>query len=153
MTIISNPVTGPVIGQPISPNFGVQFSGAPPANPVTPLQSGVPLLVQASNGSVPINQLVNTINGVSAGGDPSKGGDPCTISQILSNGNGAETARGASVLPNGANNQQVFVGGIATAQSSLVTGPTAADTSNLTECPVSAATLCQNVALFPQYGG
>lgn len=154
MTQFGNPVSGLVVGQPISPNFSQQNSGAVSgAAPITQLPTGTPLLVQASNGSVPLNQLVNTINGVSASGNPFTGGDPCTIAQVLSNGNGSETARGASTALNGANAQQVFVDGIASAIGPSATGPTADNTSSLTECPVSAATLCPNVVLFPHFGG
>lgn len=153
MTTIANPVTGPVLGQPISPSFGQQFAGTQAVGaPITQLPTGTPLLVQVSTGAVPMNQLVNTINGVSTGGNPVTG-DPCTIAQALSNGNGAETARGVSVAANGAASQQIFVDNITDRAAVLSNGPAPTDTSSLTECPVAASTLCQNVALYPQFGG
>lgn len=139
---------GVVAGQPMSPSFGAQ-NGAQGAGAVgVQLPAGMPLLVAASLGLIPANCLVNTVNSVSPGGNPAViGSDPCSVMQLLSDGNGSETARGASTAPNGAINQQIFSDGFG-GPAQVGNGSIPKNTSALTECPVSGATLCQTVALF-----
>jgi len=108
-----------------------------------------------SRGLVPMNALVNTVNGVSVGGAVNViGSDPATVGQTFSNGNGSETCRGTNIGPNGAVNQQIFVDGIATAIGASATGPAATNTASLVEAPVTSATTTANVALIAnQFGG
>lgn len=151
MTLYGNGNNAP-IGGPMSP-----FQGTTPGiagGATQQLPAGMSLLEAMSRGYVSRNALVNTVNAVSAGGDPSKGGDPATIDQMLSNGNGAQTCRGASIAPAGAINTQIFVDGIASANAALSTGPAPTDSASLVEAPTSAATIASNVAVFAnQFGG
>jgi hypothetical protein len=152
MTIISNPVSGPVVGQPVSPFFGQQFGpGLTPANSVVALPAGVTALEAAARGSLPRNAILSAVNGVGPGRDINS--DPLTVDQAISNGNGNQTTRGASLTPAGAINTQIFVDGIGSANAALSTGPAPTDTAALTEAPVSAATLGSNLGLSGGYGG
>lgn len=153
MTLFRN-TDGIVAGQPINPNFGAANGVVAPGAATVQLPAGMPLLVAASLGLVPANCLVNTVNGVSPGGNPAVvGSDPATVAQLITNGNGSETGRGASTAPNGAIDQQIFADGFVAA-SAAGNGATPKNTSALTECPVAGTTLCQNVALFAgQFGG
>jgi hypothetical protein len=158
---------GIVIGQPMSPFFGaqngIQGAGGPMiSQPTTaPVAGGMQAtgvqmstLEQMSRGLIPLNALVNTVNGVSVGGAVNViGSDPSTVAQTFSNGNGQETCRGVSVGPNGAVNQQIMVDGYSY-PAQLSTGATAKNTSSLVEAPAAASTTTANVALIAnQFGG
>ena len=140
-----------VIGQPISPFFGqqqnVRYTGAPviPSPNASP-NSGpqVTLLASVSNGSLPRNALVTTVEGVNAASTP--------VDDLMSNGAGPQVNEGAAIpgangnpSGNGAINQQIFVDGIFTANAALSTGPVPTDIETLTSCPVSGATVVSNV--------
>lgn len=148
---------GVVTGQPISPHFGAQNGASQPGGPITQLPSGMPMFEACSRGLVPINALINSINGVGVGvgnAPATVGFNPVTVSETLSSGTGPNTPTGASSAPNGANDQQGFVEGIASVVATEANGPTAVDTSSLTQSPVSGATLLQNVVLVAQgFGG
>jgi hypothetical protein len=150
MTLYGNGNNAP-IGGPMSP-----FQGTTPGvsgGAVQQLPAGMSILEALSRGYVSRNSLVNTVNSISTGGDPSKGGDPCTVDQALSNGNGAETARGASVAPAGALNTQILQDGY-NGPAQTGNGAIPKNTSGLTEAPVSAATIASNVAVFANgFGG
>jgi hypothetical protein len=141
MTIYGN--GGPVVGQPMSPNFGAQNGVGQPGGSVVALPPNMPLLEAVSRGILPMNQYLTAVAGQNVGP-----GDPCSVLESMSNGNGEATMRGAplQVNPNAINNQ-IFVDGIATANASLSTGPTPTDTSTIVEAPVSAATTGAGVSL------
>jgi hypothetical protein len=161
MTIyVSNPVTGPVVGQPISPSFGVQFAGALPAT-LAGIGFGVaappnmPIIEALSRGVLPRNQNVSSVTGVSTGAQ-----NPTPIADMCSNGCGNQVNCGVSVVPavigggNGANDQQVFVGGIgitgpgfSSPNAPISNGPTATNVETLTSAPVSVNTNCGNLGL------
>jgi uncharacterized lipoprotein YajG len=109
---------------------------------------------QMSRGLVPLNALVNTVNGVSVGGAVNViGSDPATVAQTFSNGNGQETCRGVNVGPNGAVSQQIMVDGFSY-PALISTGAVAKNTSSLVEAPVAASTTTANVTLIAnQFGG
>ena len=67
MTIISNPVTGLVTGQPISGDFSKQFSGSPPANNLTSIPPAMTQLEAASRAIVPLNINVSAVNSIGTG--------------------------------------------------------------------------------------
>jgi hypothetical protein len=135
MTLYSS--TSPINGGIMSPFQGTT-PGTPTGAALTQLPTGMPVLVAVGLGLVPANALVNTINGVSVGGQSAIGGDPCTIAELLSSGNGNQanggTAAGAFPTSQG-ENQQYTVG-----QSSVATlanGPTPVnvDTTGLAPVP------------------
>lgn len=142
MTIFSNPVTGPVLGQPISPNFALQYAGGAPANVLVSIPPAMTQLEAASRGIVPVNINVSAINGISTGSN-----DPCSMLELLSNGNGSPALRGAPLPPSGGINDQQFVAG--TAASTLqVNGPTQTNTEPQTSAPVSGAVLGANITIL-----
>jgi hypothetical protein len=164
MTVFKS-TDGLVVGQPISPFFGaqngVQGAGAPVIqSPNSSPNSGVqqPIHAAISTGSMPQNAMINTVNGVSPGGNPAViGSDPASVAQQISNGNGADTERGVPIPGQSGNpatpgtvNNQIFVDGINTANAALSTGPAPTDISSATECPLSSSMQTNNVVLFPQ---
>lgn len=166
MTIFSNPVTGPVLGQPISPNFGVQFSGAPVANPVVnpvPLAANIggvqkTLLEACSRGELPRNAQLSTIAGQSVSvGISALQGDGVSLDEAFSAGNGMQVNMGVAVPPNASNNvavttmgvnNQVFVEGIANANDALSTGPTPTNNESIVSAPLAGSTTVANITLL-----
>ena len=142
MTIYSNPVSGLVTGQSISGDFGKQSSGAPPANNLTSIPPAMTQLEAASRGIVPLNINVSAVNGISTGA-----GDPCSMLELLTNGNGVPACRGTSAPPSGAQNDEQFVVGTS-AQTFLANGPTPTNTDPQTLSPVSGAVTGANIALI-----
>ena len=164
--IISNPVTGPVLGQPLQPNFGVQFAGTPPANTIVapvPLAATIggtnkTLLEACARGELPRNAQLASISGVavSAGISQSQG-DSMSVDEGLSSGNGSQVSLGVAVAPNAATqnsittmglNDQIFVEGIANANGALSTGPAATNTESVVSAPTPGSTLTANVTLL-----
>lgn len=154
-----------MVGQPISPTFGVQFAGGAPANVAVALPANVggnnannPSLLEAcARGSMPRNANISTVGGVSAGA-----GDNLSIDEAMSCGNGpggnggaaiAGTAGNPATMNATSNAQQIFVDGTTTAAASLSTGPVPSDTSTLTQAPTSGNTFCGNIALTGSYEG
>ncbi|MGO9623242.1 MAG: hypothetical protein ACLP0B_17935 [Steroidobacteraceae bacterium] len=160
--IISNPVTGPVLGQPIHPNFGQQFAGTPPANTLVapvPLAGGIQksILEAAARGELPRNAMVTAVGGVSTGAQ-----NPTPVDDLMCNGAGAQLNLGVAVAPNGGNpssittvgiNNQVFVSGVANANDGLSIGPTSINIETLTSCPTACSTTVGNVTLNGSYQG
>jgi hypothetical protein len=137
MSIISNPVTGPVTGQPIQ-----QFAGGAPANNLTSIPPGMTQLEAASRAIIPININLAAVNGISTGA-----GDPCSMLELMTNGNGVPSCRGTSAPPSGAQNDEQFVVGTS-AQTFLANGPTPTNTDPQTLSPVSGAVTGANIALI-----
>jgi hypothetical protein len=149
MSIISNPVTGPVVGQPLSPAFGQQFAGTPPANTITTPNGALTIAQAVALGVLPLNATLTSVNGVAIGA-----GVPCpTVAQILAGGNSGFSAFGTNVGANGAINQQAFVDGIASGPAVQATGPSPNNTSSLPQAPITGATLCANLVFSGNYGG
>jgi hypothetical protein len=160
---------GVVVGQPMSPFFGLQ-QGAGPApvieQPTTAPTAGgmqatgvqMSMLEAASRGLIPRNAQLATIAGqsVSAGVSASQG-DGMSVDEGLSSGNGAQTSLGVAVPPNAGNNvatttaginNQVFVDGIANANDTLSTGPTPFNIESIISAPLPGATTTANVTLL-----
>jgi hypothetical protein len=150
MSIISNPVTGPVTGQPIHPNFSQQFAGGAPANNLTSIPAGMTQLEAASRAIIPININLAAVNGISTSVGNS---DPCSMLEAMTNGNGLPTCRGTSAAPSGAINDEQFVVGTS-AQTFQANGPTPTNTEPQPLGPVSAAITGANLTLIPNsYNG
>jgi hypothetical protein len=162
VTIISNPVTGPVLGQPIHPNFSQQFAGTPPANTIVapvPLAAGIggtqkTMLEMVARGEMPRNAMVTAVNGVSTGAQ-----NPTPVDDCMSNGCGAQLNLGVAVagtagnpVSNGAINQQIFSDGYSGA-AQTGNGAVPKNTETLTSCPVSGATTGANITLNGSYQG
>jgi hypothetical protein len=165
MSIISNPVTGPVLGQPLHPNFGQQFAGTPPANTLVnpvPLAANIggsnkTLLESCARGELPRNANISTVAGQSvSAGISGLQGDGMSVDEGLASGNGAQVSLGVAVAPNANNpnsittagiNNQVFVDGVANANDSLSTGPTPFNTEAATSAPMPGSTLTASVTL------
>jgi hypothetical protein len=165
--IIQNPTCPSVLGQPISPAFGQQFSGAQavgaPLVAPTPLAATIggtnkTLLEACARGELPRNQQLATIAGqaVSAGISGSQG-DGVTIDEALSSGNGAQVCLGVAVAPNATNpnaittmgiNNQVFVDGTGNANDSLSTGPAPTNNESVISAPTPGSTTLANVTLL-----
>jgi hypothetical protein len=142
MTIFQNPVTGPVVGQPIQPGFGVQNSGAQAVGaPLTTIPPNMTQLEAASRGIVPLNMNVTSVNGISTGQS-----DPCSMLELMSNGNGVPAMRGAALPPSGGINDQQFAAGYA-APTLQENGPTPTNTDPQPLSPVSGAVLGANITL------
>jgi hypothetical protein len=117
-----------------------------------------PVHAAISTGSMPQNAMINTVNGVSPGGNPAViGSDPASVAQQISNGNGCDTERGVPIPGSAGNpanpgtvNNQIFVDGVTSISAVESTGPTPTDISSPTECPLSSSMLTNNVVLFPQ---
>lgn len=155
MSIVSNPVTGVVLGQPISPSFGQQSAGSPVAagNPVA-VPAGMTMMEAISRGILPRNMNVSAVNGVSTGGQ-----NPTPIDDLMSNGAGNQLNLGVATAgiagnpaTNGAINQQQFVDGTS-GPAQLSNGPTPTGVEALTSCPVSGATLAGNLTLPGSFAG
>lgn len=164
MTVFKS-TDGLVVGQPISPFFGaqngVQGAGAPVIqSPNASPNSGVqqPIHAAISTGSMPQNAMINTVNGVSPGGNPAViGSDPASVAQQISNGNGSDTERGVAIPGSSGNpanmgtvNNQRFVDGNGPGAADLQTGSTNTNISSATEAPTPSSMLTNNVVLFPQ---
>jgi hypothetical protein len=142
MTIFQNPVTGPVVGQPISPNFSQQFSGAQAAGaPLTTIPPAMTQLEALSRGVVPANMNVTSVNGISTGAN-----DPCSMLELMTNGNGVPTMRGTALPPSGGQNDQQFAVGTS-ALTFQENGPTPTNCEPQTLSPVSGAVTGANIAL------
>jgi hypothetical protein len=142
MSIIQNPVTGPVVGQPISPNFSQQFAGAQAVGaPLVQIPPTMTQLEAYSRGIVPANVNISAVNGLSTGT-----GDPCSALELMSNGNGPPTMRGAPAAPSGGLNDQQFVVGTSAATFAS-NGPTPTNTDPQPLAPVSGAVTGANVTL------
>jgi hypothetical protein len=148
MTVFKS-TDGLVVGQPISPFFGaqngVQGAGAPVIqSPNASPNSGVqqPALAAAGTGSLPVNALVNTVNGVSVGGTvtpPGIGADPCSVMELISSGNGNQANGGVgqgAITPEQSEQQQYAVGENAVTMSA--NGPTPVNVDTLGLAPVPA---------------
>jgi hypothetical protein len=163
------PNQGVVVGQPMSPFFGVQGGlGAAPIieQPTTaPTVGGLQatgvqmsMLEACSRGLIPRNALISTVSGVSvSAGISASQGDGMTVDEGLSSGNGAQVSLGVAVPPNAANpnsvttmgvNNQVFADGIATANDGLSTGPAPTNTESVTSAPMPGSTTTANVGLL-----
>lgn len=160
---------GAVIGQPISPFFGLQNGAGgggaakisqPTTAPGTGMQAtGVQmsLLEMCSRGLMPRNANVASVAGVStSAGVSNTNGDALSVDEAMSNGNGAQACGGVAVNPNASNpvavttggvNNQIFVEGIANANGALSTGPVATNTEALTSAPTPASMTTASVAL------
>jgi hypothetical protein len=166
MTIYSNPVTGPVLGQPISPSFGVQNAGTPVANPIVnpvPLAATIggtnkTLLEACSRGELPRNAQLATIAGVAvSAGISVLQGDGVSVDEAFSSGNGMQVNGGVAVAPNAGNpgsittagvNNQVFVEGNANANDSLSTGPAPTNNESIVSAPLAGSTTVANIGLL-----
>jgi hypothetical protein len=163
MTIISNPVTGPVLGQSVQPGFGVQFSGTPPANTIVapvPLADTIgptklTLLESISRGATPRNAMVTAVGSVSTGSQ-----NPTPLDDLMSNGAGNQVNQGVAVAGSSGNPTNEYTLSIGAPQrvvdgfsASSSTGPSATNTETLTSCPVSGATLLANITLNGAYQG
>jgi hypothetical protein len=160
---------GVVVGQPMSPFFGLQ-QGVGPAvivqQPTTaPVAGGMQatgvqmsLLEAHSRGLIPLNANLATVSGqaVSAGASALQG-DGMSFSEGLSSGNGAQTSLGVAVAPNGGNpnsittmgvNNQVFVDGIGSANDAQSTGPAPTNTESVVSAPTPGSTTTANVTLL-----
>jgi hypothetical protein len=158
MTIYSNPVTGPVVGQPISGDFGKQNSGAPPANTVVAIPPSMSLLEACARGVVPRNSMVTAIAGVSTGAQ-----NPTPIDDLCANGAGNQVNAGVAI-PSAFGNPVIDIAGAVapplktvagtfTANAAQTNGPTPIDSETLTSCPVSLATTGANITLNGAYQG
>jgi hypothetical protein len=167
MTIYVN--GGPVVGQPMSPNFGAQNGlGATPViqQPTTAPTAGgmqatgvqMSLLEACSRGIIPRNAQLSTIAGqsVSAGASQSQG-DSLSIDEAFAGGNGAAVCLGAPVAPNAGNtsvvtlstlSSQAFVDGIAGVGDALSTGPAPTNIESVVSAPLSHSTTTANVTLL-----
>jgi hypothetical protein len=167
MTIYSGPTQPTVLGQPISPFFGVQAGGAIPAasNPIVapvPLAGiGQPqktILEACARGELPRNQQLATIAGQSvSAGISVQQGDGVTIDEALTSGNGTQVNLGVAVNPNAGNpaavttmgiNSQAFVDGVANANDSLSTGPTPTNIESVVSAPLAGSTTLGNITLL-----
>lgn len=151
-----------VIGQPISPFFGAQngvkYAGppiiqTPNANGSGPAKTALELV---GTGSIPLNALVSTVNGVNVGGPAgTTGGDPCTVAELLSSGNGnqANGGVGFGAIPAQVGElQQVTVGLNATAMTE--NGPTPVNVDPLGIMPVPGGIAASSVVLVGSgFGG
>ena len=144
MTVFKS-TDGVVVGQPISPFFGaqngLQGAGAPVVqSPNVSVGSGnqQSLLEATGKGAMPHNALVNTVNGVNVGGPPGViGGDPCTVMELLSSGNGNQANGGVgqgAIAGQIGENQQYTVN--ETAVAMLANGPTPVNVDTLGVAPV-----------------
>jgi hypothetical protein len=135
MTLYSS--TSPINGGIMSPFQGTT-PGTPTGSALTQLPNGMPALVAMSLGLVPANALVGTINSVSVGGAQNIGGDPCTLMELLSSGNGNQanggTAAGAFPASTG-ENQQYTIGLTAIAMTENGPTPVNVDTTGLAPVP------------------
>jgi hypothetical protein len=159
---------GVVVGQPMSPFFGLQ-QGVGPApvieQPTTAPTAGgmqatgvqMSMLEAASRGLIPRNAYLSTVAGqaVSAGISASQG-DSLTLDEAFSSGNGAQVCLGAPVAPNAANtsvvtlstlSNQAFVDGIAGVGDALSTGPAATNIENVVSAPLSHSTTTASTTL------
>ena len=163
-------IQGPVVGQPISPNFGAQNGAATPGNAViqqpttAPVTGGMQatgvqmsLLEACSRGIIPRNCYVASVAGVAtAAGISNTNGDAMSVDEAMGDGNGAQVNLGvavpgsshtpAGVATAGVNNQEM-VGGIAASASTLVAGPAAVNTETMTSGPTPASMTTANVSL------
>jgi hypothetical protein len=160
---------GPVVGQPMSPYFGLQ-QGVGPApvieQPTTaPVAGGMQatgvqmsLLEACSRGLIPRNAQLATVAGqaVSAGISSSQG-DSLSFDEAFASGNGAEICLGVPVAPNAGNtsvvtlstlSNQVFVEGIAGVGDALSTGPAATNIESVISAPLAGSTTTANVTLL-----
>jgi hypothetical protein len=140
---------GIVAGQPINPNFGAANGAAAAGNATIQLPAGMPLLVAASLGLVPANALVSTVNGVSVGGSVGAvGGDPCSVMELMSSGNGnqANGGVGQAAIPNQQSEQQQYTVGL-NAVAMMENGPTPVNVDTLGVAPVPAGVPANSVAL------
>jgi hypothetical protein len=149
MTVFKS-TDGLAIGQPISPFFGAQNGVQGAGAPTVQLPAGMPLLVAASLGLVPANCLVNTVNSVSVGGNigANAGGDPCSVMELLSSGNGNQANGGVGIAPvplQQGENQQYVVGQTALAASA--NGPTPVNVDPLGLAPVPGGLPCNSIGL------
>lgn len=143
------------IGQPISPFFGAQngrqYQGpptiqAPPVNASGPQQ---PALEAVSRGTLPMNALVSTVQGVSVGGAPGAiGGDPCSVAELFASGNGnqANGGVGQASVPNQQGEQQQYTVGLG-AVAMTENGPTPSNVDTLGVAPVPASQPTANIGL------
>jgi hypothetical protein len=141
MTIISNPVTGPVVGQPIQPGFGQQSAGSAPTNTAIAIPAGMTALEAQGRSTLPTNCLVTSVNGVNVGP-----GDPCSVSELMTNGNGVTAMHGCSTPPSGGISDQQFASGTA-APTFIENGPTTTNNEPQPLGPVGGAVLVSNLAL------
>jgi len=167
MTIyVGNPVTGPVLGQPLQPGYSVQHSGTPVlASIVAPVPlaatiGGVnkTLLECCARGELPRNAQLATIAGVPVSvGISALQGDAVSVDEALTSGNGMQVNLGVAVSPNASNplsittmgiNTQILVEGIASANASLATGPTAFNTESVVSAPLPGSTTIGNITLL-----
>jgi hypothetical protein len=149
---------GLVVGQPISPSFGAQNgaqgAGAPviQSPPVSPASGPqISALEQAGKGSLPVNALVSTVNGVSVGGvvtGPGIGADPCSVMELISSGNGnqANGGVGQGPIPGQPSENQQYLNGEG-APTMLANGPTPVNVDTLGVAPVPAGTPMNQIGL------
>ena len=159
---------GVVVGQPMSPFFGLQ-QGVGPApvieQPTTAPTAGgmqatgvqMSMLEAASRGLIPRNAQLATIAGQSvSAGVSALQGDSLSIDEAFAGGNGAEVCLGAPVAPNAGNNStvtlstlssQAFVDGIAGVGDALSTGPAATNIESVISAPMAHSTTTASVTL------
>jgi hypothetical protein len=159
---------GPAVGQPMSPYFGAQNGlGATPViqQPTTAPTAGgmqaigvqMSMLEACSRGIMPRNAQIAAIAGQAASaGVSALQGDGMSVDEALSSGNGAQSCLGVAVPPNAGNNvatiistvnNQMFVGGQATANDALSNGPTDTSMESLVSAPMAGSTTTANVTL------
>jgi hypothetical protein len=159
---------GVVVGQPMSPFFGLQ-QGVGPApvieQPTTAPTAGgmqatgvqMSMLEAASRGLIPRNAYLATVAGqpVSAGISASQG-DSLTLDEAFAGGNGAEVCLGAPVAPNAGNtsvvtlstlSSQAFVDGIAGVGDAISTGPAPTNIESVVSAPLAHSTTTASVTL------
>lgn len=169
MTVFKS-TDGVVVGQPMSPSFGVQNAPAAAApviqQPTTAPTAGgmqatgvqMSLLEACSRGILPRNAQLATIAGQSvSAGISSLQGDGMSIDEGLASGNGAQVNLGVAVPPNAGNNvatttaginNQVFVDGNFNANDNQSSGPTPTDMESVVSAPLAGSTTTANVTLL-----
>jgi hypothetical protein len=169
MTVFKS-TDGVVVGQPMSPSFGVQNAPAAAApviqQPTTAPTAGgmqatgvqMSLLEACSRGILPRNAQLATIAGQSVcAGISALQGDGVSVDEALGSGNGMQVNLGVAVPPNannnvatatmGVNNQQ-FVDGNFNANDNQSSGPTPTDMESVVSAPLAGSTTTANVTLL-----
>jgi hypothetical protein len=162
------PNQGVVVGQPMSPFFGVQQGVGPTPvieQPTTAPTAGgmqatgvqMSMIEACSRGLMPRNANIASVAGVAPGvGISNTNGDALSVDEAMSNGNGAQVNLGVAVNPNastpvavttGGVNNQNFVEGIATANDAQSTGPAATNIETVTSAPMAASMTTASVGL------
>ena len=126
---------------------------SPNASPNSGVQQ--PIHAAISTGSMPQNAMINTVNGVSPGGNPAVSAR--TRPRSRSRLERQSDKRGVAIPGSSGNpanmgtvNNQRFVDGNGPGAADLQTGSTNTNISSATEAPTPSSMLTNNVVLFPQ---